>query len=76
MASDREPSRSRAPSPWARIVEWQIGVIPLPLFALLLVLLAALVKAGIVPSDIPTNVAILAVGGFACAEIGKRLPLI
>jgi Na+/citrate or Na+/malate symporter len=76
MALNREPSRSRAPPPWARIAEWKIGVLPLPLFALLLVLLAALVKAGTVPSDIPTNVAILAVGGFACAELGKRLPLI
>jgi malate:Na+ symporter len=53
-----------------------VGVIPLPLFMLLLGLLAAFVMAGVVPADIPTNVAILAVGGFACAEIGKRLPLV
>ena len=53
-----------------------IGLIPLPLFVLLVGLLVALVKAGTVPADMPTNAAILAVGGFACAEIGKRLPLI
>jgi len=54
----------------------RVGVIPLPVFALLLGLLVAFVEVGSVPADIPTNVAILAVGGFACAELGKRLPLI
>jgi malate:Na+ symporter len=73
---DREISRSKALARWRRIVEFKIGVIPLPVFALLLGLLGAFVKTGTVPADIPTNAAILAIGGFACAEIGKRLPLI
>jgi malate:Na+ symporter len=60
----------------ARILELKIGVVPLPVFVLLLGLLAAFVKIGAVAADIPTNIAVLAVGGFACAEIGKRLPLI
>ena len=44
--------------------------------AILIGIILALVTTGKVPSDILTNIAILAVGGFACAELGKHLPIL
>ena len=61
---------------WWKVVDFKIGIVPLPVFVGLLGLIAAFVRTGDVPSDILTNMAVLAVGGFACAELGKRLPLI
>lgn len=52
-----------------------IGVIPLPVYAVLIAVIAYFVLAtGRVPSEINMAVAVLAVGGFTCAELGKRLP--
>ncbi|HLZ67538.1 MAG TPA: 2-hydroxycarboxylate transporter family protein [Aliidongia sp.] len=64
------------PHGWWKIVDWQIGIIPMPIFVILLVLIAAFVVTGKVPSDILMATALLAMGGFTCAELGKRLPLI
>ena len=54
----------------------RIGVIPLPIYLLLLALLVGFVWLGKLPTDISFIIALLAVGGFTCAEIGKRLPLL
>jgi CCS family citrate carrier protein len=54
----------------------RIGVVPLPVAAAILGVAAVFVSLGKVPSDILMNMAVLAVGGFACAELGKRLPLV
>ncbi len=61
---------------WWKIVDFKIGIVPLPVFVGLIALIGAFVRTGHVPSDILTNMAVLAVGGFACAEVGKRLPLV
>lgn len=61
---------------WWRFVEWRIGVIPAPVFLLLAGLTAAYVALDKVPSDILMNIALLSLGGFACAELGKRIPLL
>ena len=53
-----------------------IGFMPLPLFLLVVATLGLLVREGRVPSDLTTNIALLAVGGFGCAELGRRLPYI
>lgn len=60
---------------WWTIVDLRIGIVPIPVFFGLIGLIAAFVYTGKVPSDILANIAILSVGGFACAELGKRLPL-
>jgi len=60
---------------WWKLMEIRIGVIPLPVFILLLALIVGFVTNGKLPTDISVTVAILAVGGFACAEVGKRLPV-
>ncbi|MBV9251122.1 MAG: 2-hydroxycarboxylate transporter family protein, partial [Acetobacteraceae bacterium] len=64
------------PEGWWRVMDLRIGIIPLPIFVVLLALITGFVLSGKVPSDILMAIVLLAVGGFACAEIGKRLPII
>ncbi|HEX7759147.1 MAG TPA: 2-hydroxycarboxylate transporter family protein [Caulobacteraceae bacterium] len=61
---------------WWRVVDFKIGIVPAPVFVLILGLIGAFVAQGKVPADILMNIALLAVGGFACAELGKRIPFI
>lgn len=72
------PARANAPSSLPhllrRIAQVRIGIVPLPVYALLLALIAGFVTTGKVPNDICVSIAILTVGGFSCAELGKRLP--
>ena len=63
------------PYGWWKLMEMRIGIIPLPVYLLLLALVAGFVATGKVPSDISVSIALLAVGGFSCAELGKRLPV-
>lgn len=60
---------------WWKFVDFKIGIIPAPTFVMLIGLIAGFMAVGKVPSDMLMNIAVLSVGGFACAEIGKRLPL-
>jgi malate:Na+ symporter len=60
-------------------VRWtlpRIGVIPLPVYGMLVLLLAAFVWLGKLPGDISLMIALLGVGGFTCAELGRRLPVL
>ncbi|MFZ6850176.1 2-hydroxycarboxylate transporter family protein [Undibacterium sp. RuRC25W] len=58
-----------------KLMEFRIGIIPLPIYCLLIALIIGFVSTGKVPTDISVSIAILAVGGFTCAEFGKRLPV-
>ncbi len=80
-----EPTLNRALAPseasgwhqsWWRIVDIRVGIIPLPIYIGLLALIAGFVWTGKVPSDLLMSIVLLAVGGFTCAEIGKRLPIL
>jgi len=62
------------PTRWWRIMDTGIGIVPVPVFIAVILLIAACIARGKVPADLTTNILILAVGGFACAEIGKHLP--
>ena len=64
------------PRGWWRIVDTRIGIVPVPVFVLLIPLIAGFVATGKVPSDILMAIVLLTMGGFACAEIGKRLPVV
>lgn len=71
------PGRADAfPQAWWRIVDLRVGIIPLPIYVVLLALLAGFVWTGKVPSDLLMSIVLLSVGGFTCAEIGKRLPVL
>jgi malate:Na+ symporter len=64
------------PEGWWKLMEIRIGIIPLPVHIVLIGILAYFVIAGKFPTEICMMIAVLAVGGFTCAEIGKRLPVL
>lgn len=72
------------PQGWWKLMELRIGVVPLPVMVVLVALLTAFVAmgkfpavpGGKTPNDVCTMLAVLAVGGFLCAELGKRIPLV
>ena len=57
-------------------MEFRIGVIPLPVYVICLGVLSYFLLRGRLPTEINTAIAVLAIGGFTCAELGKRLPLV
>src|SRR5258708_16991458 len=60
-----------------KLMEFRIGILPLTVY---LVLLAVIIwfteQGGKFPGEICMMMAVLAVGGFTCGEIGKRLPVL
>src|SRR5579863_1480794 len=64
------------PQGWWRLMEMRVGIIPLPVYFLLLALIAGFIYTGALPTEINVMIAVLAVGGFTCGEIGKRIPLL
>ncbi|MBW8812845.1 MAG: 2-hydroxycarboxylate transporter family protein [Caulobacterales bacterium] len=69
-----------APPPWLRrwwdLMDLRIGIVPVPVAVLIGLVAAVYVGLGKAPSDILMNIAVLATGGFLCAEVGKRLPVL
>jgi malate:Na+ symporter len=61
---------------WWQVMDFRIGIVPAPVMILIVGLMALWLARGVVKTDILTMIAVLCVGGFACAEIGKRLPYI
>ena len=64
------------PKGWWSIVDYKIGIVPLPIFLILLVVIAGFALTGKVPSDILMAIALLSMGGFTCAELGRRIPIV
>ncbi|MEY2881062.1 MAG: hypothetical protein RLZZ15_3442 [Verrucomicrobiota bacterium] len=70
------------PHGWWKLMELRLGILPVPIAVILGVLLGAFVwtgkfpAAGKSPLDVCTMLAVLALGGFVCAEIGKRIPFV
>jgi len=72
-----ERTRPFWPDRWWQLLEVRIGVLPLPVYVVLLAVIAWFTHApGKFPTDICLMMAVLAVGGFTCGEIGKRLPVL
>jgi len=71
---ERPAAPSTPVATWWRWLETRVGIVPLPVYVLLLVLLAGLLATGHLATDISTAIAVLVVGGFTCAEFGRRLP--
>ncbi len=55
---------------------WKIGIIPLPIYVLLLVVVTYLSVIGKLSIDIMTMIALVSLGAFALVEIGERIPLL
>jgi len=71
---DAQPAAPSFARTCRRLAGTRIGIVPLPVYVLLVALIAGFVATGKVPNDICVSIAILTVGGFSCAELGKRLP--
>lgn len=66
-----------APTPlWTRAMEARVGIIPLPVYVLLLALIAAFSARGKISGEVTVMIAVVVAGGFTCAEIGRRIPLL
>ncbi len=78
MTEDTEPKAAEpatgALALWWRLMDARIGIVPVPVAAVVLAVAAVYVRIGQAPSDILMNIAVLATGGFLCAEIGRRTP--
>ena len=55
-------------------MEARVGIIPLPVYLLLLALVVAFAIRGKISGEVTVMIAVLVVGGFTCAEIGRRIP--
>jgi malate:Na+ symporter len=64
------------PNGWWRIMDTRIGIIPVPIYVILFALLAGFTYTGDIKGEVSIMIAVLAMGGFTCAEIGKRLPVL
>jgi malate:Na+ symporter len=64
------------PYGWWQVMEWQIGIIPVPVYVICLAVVGYFVVVGKLPAEINVAIAVLALGGFTCAELGKRLPVV
>ncbi len=57
-------------------MEINVGIIPVPVLVALVMIVAGLLLTGGLPNDISVAMAVMALGGFLCAEAGHRLPFI
>ena len=75
-ATSARPEPGFWPHGWWRLLDLKIGIIPIPLYVILVALLAVLTFEKEIKPDLPTMMVVLALGGFTCAEIGKRIPVL
>ena len=64
------------PQGWWKIVDTRIGIVPIPVYVILIALLVGFTYTGDIKGEISIMIAVLVVGGFTCAEIGKRTPVL
>jgi malate:Na+ symporter len=57
-------------------MERRIGVIPLPVYALLVAMTVGFLALGKFPTELTNIMAVLALAGFTSAALGKRIPLL
>lgn len=76
------PAKGFWPEGWWKLMELRVGILPVPVLVVLIAVLSAFVvtgkfpASGKTPNDVCTMLAVLAVGGFVCAEVGKRIPVV
>jgi malate:Na+ symporter len=64
------------PNGWWKIMDTRIGIVPVPIYIILFALLAGFTYTGDIKGEVSIMIAVLVMGGFTCAEIGKRLPVL
>ena len=73
---DTRPKVAFWPEGWWKVMEFRIGIIPLPVYVVSGALIAGLVATGKLPNEISVAIVMFAFFGFTLAEIGKRLPIL
>jgi malate:Na+ symporter len=58
------------------LADYRIGIIPLPVYVVLLALMVRFSLTGQINSEINMMIAALALGGFTCAAIGMHIPFL
>jgi malate:Na+ symporter len=73
-----EPAAGKGfwPHGWWRLMEFRIGILPLPVYVLAGALIAGFIASGKLPGEISLAIVMFAFFGFTFAEIGKRLPVL
>src|SRR5437879_6028618 len=79
VSASATPGASRA-SWWPhgswKIMDTQIGIVPIPIYGILVALIAGFTYTGDIKGEVSIMIAVLVIGGFTCAEIGKRTPVL
>jgi Na+/citrate or Na+/malate symporter len=57
-------------------VDTRIGIVPIPIYVILVGLIAGFTYTGDIKGEVSIMIAVLVIGGFTCAEIGKRTPVL
>jgi CCS family citrate carrier protein len=75
---EADPSQKQGfwPQGWWKLMEFRIGILPLPIYVLAGLLIAGFVASGKLPGEISLAIVMFAFFGFTFAEIGKRLPVL
>lgn len=71
-----EPKTAFWPHGWWRIVETRVGIIPLPVYVLLVIAIGGFIALGKMPTEISMVFAIMAVAAYTLVEVGRRVPLL
>jgi malate:Na+ symporter len=77
--ADAKPARRSSLASFSgmrSLMNYRIGIIPLPAYLVLLALIVDFALTGKLTGEINMMMAALALGGFTCAEIGKRIPVL
>ncbi len=61
---------------WHHCMDQRVGIVPLPVYCLIIVCLSVLLALNKIPNDISVMIAVLTVFGFTCAELGARIPVL
>jgi CCS family citrate carrier protein len=72
----QEKRKAFWPHGWWRLMEFRIGILPLPIYVLAGALIAGFLATGKLPGEISLAIVMFAFFGFTFAEIGKRLPVL
>jgi malate:Na+ symporter len=65
-----------APPGLPSLMRHRVGIVPLPIYLVLLVLFVGFSLTKKINGEISMMIAALVLGGFTCAEIGKRIPIL
>ena len=76
LSQDQTATAGFWPHGWWKLMEFRIGILPLPVYVLLVGVVSIFLVSGKLPGEISVMIAVLALFGFTCAEIGKRIPVL